>query len=40
MLEENALQARKYDINQSVTLMPKTQKVVDLKNICIRKKLD
>lgn len=39
--EEKALQTRKYDINQqSTTLVPKTQKVVDLKNICIRKKLD
>lgn len=38
--EEKALQARKYDINQSTTLVPKTQKVIDLKNICIRKKLD
>lgn len=39
-LEERTLQPRKYDINQTSLLMPKTQKVVDLKNICIRKKLD
>jgi hypothetical protein len=39
-MEERTLQPRKYDINQTSLLMPKTQKVVDLKNICIRKKLD
>ena len=39
-LEEKALQPRKYDINQTSLMMPKTQKVVDLKNICIRKKMD
>jgi hypothetical protein len=40
--ENSALQPRKYDINNSSnhSTLPKTQKVVDLKNICIRKKLD